>query len=104
YSYNPCKPFSEGSVCINTAVCQTSINDQYQYVIGDQETATWNPGNGTSIDPSITYTHDDRTVVVQLRCSTSEKEEFQVFGEDPLKRYTCRLTHKCACWNGCASK
>ncbi len=22
YSYNPCKPFSEGNTCINVAVCQ----------------------------------------------------------------------------------
>ncbi|CAF1656613.1 unnamed protein product, partial [Adineta ricciae] len=103
YSYNPCKQFSEGSVCVNTAACQMSINEQYQYNIGEQETATWSPGNGTNIDPSITYTHDDRTFVVQLRCSTSEKAEFQVFGEDPQTRYTGRLTHKCACWNGCAN-
>jgi hypothetical protein len=75
----------------------------YQYNLGTQGTASWNPGSESDV-PSVTYIHDVRTVIVKLQCSTSGAEEFEVLGEDPTNYYTFRLTHKCACWNGCSSE
>ncbi|UJR12774.1 hypothetical protein I4U23_016948 [Adineta vaga] len=103
YSYNPCKPFSKGFYCTNVAVCQISTDGNYQYDLGNQGTALWNPSSEVGIAATITYTHNERTVFVKLQCSTTGKEEFEVLGEDPKNYYTFRLTHKCACWNSCSS-
>ena len=73
------------------------------YNLGNQETATWNAGGGSD-PPSVTYAHAGRVVTVKLQCSTSGTEEFEVLGEDPKNFYTFRLTHKCACWDGCSSE
>jgi hypothetical protein len=73
----------------------------YMYAIGTQESALWYPGGETGDSPSVTYSLGERTVVVKLQCSTSGTEEFEVFGEGPKDIYLFRLTHKCACWDGC---
>ena len=73
------------------------------YNLGTQETATWNAGSETN-SPFVSYAHVGRIVTVKLQCSTTGAEEFEVLGEDPTSFYTFRLTHKCACWNGCSSE
>jgi hypothetical protein len=102
YSYNPCKPFSEGNFCENVAACQVGLDGEHTTTLGTQESASWNPGTKTNDSPSIIYTEGDRKVIVILQCSTSGTEQFEVLGEDPIKVYVFRLTHKCACWNGCS--
>ena len=80
------------------------MDGQYHYNLGNQGTASWNPGSEIGSSPSVTYTHGERTVIVKLQCSTTGTEEFEVLGEDPKNYYTFRLTHKCACWNGCSGE
>jgi hypothetical protein len=73
------------------------------YVTGTQESAKWDIGNETDVSATITYSKTIRTTIVHLRCSTTGVEDFEVFdGPDPV--YIFRLTHKCACWNGCLSE
>ncbi len=81
-----------------------STNGQYGFVLGTQESALWNPGAGTGDNPSIAYSYDEKRVIVLLQCSTTGMEEFEILGESPTNMYTFRLTHKCACWDGCSSK
>jgi len=73
------------------------------YALGTQESASWNPGAETGGIPTVIYSAGDRRTLVLLRCSTTGTEEFEVLGEDPVNTYIFRLTHKCACWDGCSS-
>ena len=120
YSYNPCKPFSEGSACQNVAACQceycnrsiflssacylVTLDGKSSYALGTQASALWNPGAETGGIPSVVYIYGEKTVVVLLQCSTTGTEEFEVLGEDPANVYIFRLTHKCACWDGCSGE
>ena len=72
--------------------------------LGFQQSAIWNAGGEVDDNLLITYSEDIRKVLVILQCSTTGAEEFEVLGEDPINVYIFRLTHKCACWNGCSSK
>jgi hypothetical protein len=74
------------------------------YVTGTQESAKWDIGNGTDDSVTITYSKTIRTTIVHLRCLTTGVEEFEVLSEEPNSVYIFRLTHKCACWNGCLSE
>ena len=122
YSYNPCRPFSEGTACTNVAVCQGELyrsdflfdviiemllvsNDmQLQFVLGTQAKAVWSQGAGLGSTPSISYSEGLKQVQVSLVCSDSTTPEFEVLGESPINTYKFRLTHKCACWDGCAGE
>ena len=73
------------------------------FAIGKQESASWNPGT-PSTSPSVTYTYDGKRVIVALQCSPTGAEEFEVIGELEENVYHFRLTHKCACWDGCSSE
>ncbi|CAF1660449.1 unnamed protein product, partial [Adineta ricciae] len=101
YSYNPCKPFSEGATCNNVAVCQISKDKQFTFILGKQESAEWNPGRGLGTNPSITYTYDTKQASIQLMCATDETNQLEVLGEGPTNFYKFRLINKCACWDGC---
>lgn len=79
------------------------MDGRYTYSIGTQGSAVWNAGSG-SANPSIIYSTDERKSVVTLICSPTGTEEFEALGEDPMNVYTFRLTHKCACWDGCSSE
>lgn len=127
YTYNPCKP-SDGSTenCQNVAACQ-GTNSQIEWPLffscirvfcvadgedprsfaislGSQESATWNAGHDSDENPSVSYSANMRTTHIILKCSTNGSEAFELLREDPEYTYTLRLTHKCACWNGCGSK
>lgn len=81
-----------------------SNDEQFTFTLGTQESARWNPGTGINDSPSVNYEYADKRVSVLLQCSTEGNNEFQAYGEDPINTYKFRLTHKCACWNGCSSK
>jgi hypothetical protein len=74
------------------------------YTIGTQESASWNPGTESGDIPTVIYTYGEKRTIVILRCSTTGMEKFEALGEDPPNTYIFRLTHKCACWNGCSSE
>ncbi len=80
------------------------MNEEYSYTLGTQASALWNPGAETGGIPSVAYIYGEKTVVVLLQCSTTGTEEFEILGEDPINVYIFRLTHKCACWDGCSSE
>jgi hypothetical protein len=104
YSYNPCKPFSEGTGCINVAACQVSNDGLYSFSIGKQENAVWSSDSGLGTIPSVTYSYNEKRVKVSLQCGTYADNRLEAIGEGPTNYYQFRLTHKCACWNGCQSK
>ncbi|CAF1226457.1 unnamed protein product [Adineta steineri] len=102
YSYNPCKPFTELPNCIGVAACQISADGKLSFSLGKQESVKWNPGAGLGSLPSVTYTQGAKVVTVTLVCSTDGTEDFDALGESPINNYKFRLSHKCACWDGCA--
>ncbi len=73
----------------------------FTFILGKQDSAKWDDGSRLGVAPSISYSFNTKIVYVELVCSSSEIEEFEALGEDPQETYTFRLTHKCACWNGC---
>jgi len=84
-----------------------TLDDIYGFNLGTQDTAKWNPGTDLDELPSISYSHkeqEEKFDTVQLVCSTGGLNRFEVLGESPKNTYTFRLTHKCACWNGCSSE
>ncbi|CAF1007924.1 unnamed protein product [Adineta ricciae] len=101
YSYNPCKPFTELPSCVNVAACQVSADGKYSFSIGLQNSASWNPGTGLGSLPSVTYSDGAKQASVTLQCSTDGSESLEALGESPTNFYKFRLTHKCACWDGC---
>ncbi|CAF1391224.1 unnamed protein product [Adineta steineri] len=101
YSYNPCKPFSEGDTCKGVAACQVSKDRTLTFILAKQDSAEWDAGAGTGANPSIWYTLGTKRVSVELVCATDESNQLEVLGEGPINTYKFRLTNKCACWNGC---
>jgi hypothetical protein len=119
YTYNPCKPFTEKPGCINVSVCQSLLIISfdflfylemylaqepigYRFVLGAQNSTKWDPGDGSGVMPSISYSYERKIVKVVLKCSDSRIAKFQVLGEAPINTYLLAVTHKCACWNGCS--
>jgi len=80
-----------------------SLDGAFQFVLGTQESAVWNAGAGLGILPQVSYSIGNKKVVVLLQCPIAGEERFEALGEDPINNYKFRLTHKCACWNGCSS-
>jgi len=101
YSYNPCKPFSEGTTCINVAVCQVSMDGALTFVLGTQESVKWNQGSGPGTNPFIQYSNAEKQVQVDLICVQNTPDTLIALGENPINTYKFQLTGKCACWNGC---
>ena len=75
-----------------------SVDGQYSFTIGTQDSAKWAMGD----PPTISYDAGDKHVTVELKCSDSGTSDLEALGEDPTNNYKLRLTSKCACWNGCA--
>jgi hypothetical protein len=81
-----------------------AVDYMYSFNLGTQDSAKWNPGTDLDELPSISYSHGEKHDIVQLVCSTDGINRFEVLGESPENIYTFRLTHKCACWDGCGGK
>jgi hypothetical protein len=81
-----------------------SIDGQNTFPLGTQESAKWTAGNGTSSAPTVSYTYEEKQVIVELICSTNGTNLFEVFDENPINTFKFRLTDKCACWNECTGK
>ena len=77
---------------------------RYSFTLGTQESAQWYTDGVISNLPEVRYAYGEKTVIVALQCSTSTTASFDVLGEGPVNVYTFKLTHKCACWNGCSGK
>lgn len=76
----------------------------YGFILGMQDSAKWNSGTESDDVPSISYSHEERNDIVKLVCSTDRINRLEMLGESPKNTYTFRLTHQCACWNGCGGK
>ena len=81
-----------------------SIDGKYSFDIGVQDSATWSAG-ATGGFPSVTYTSANRekTTIIQMQCAKDDTNDLEALGEGPTNTYKFRLTHKCACWDGCSS-
>jgi hypothetical protein len=80
-----------------------SNDGQFTYPLGMQQSTKWTAGNVT-IAPTVSYTYEQKKVIVELICSTNGTSLFEVFDESPINTFKFRLTDKCACWNGCQGK
>ena len=74
------------------------------FILATQDSAKWDAGAGPGSNPSISYTYREKKVSVELYCSNTTTAEFEAIGESPINVFKFRLTHKCACWNGCGGK
>jgi hypothetical protein len=84
--------------------CLVSKDKVYTFILATQDGAKWDAGAGPGTNPSILYTYNDKLVSVELICSDKTNAELEAIGEGPQNNYKFRLTHKCACWNGCHCK
>ncbi|XP_061180312.1 uncharacterized protein LOC133188845 [Saccostrea echinata] len=99
YSWNPCKPFSEGG-CTNAAVCQT--HSGLQYNCGTQDSAVFGYDDANSVY-TITYSaesyvksNDVRTTTLYLYCDQGP-DMFQPIGEAVQGTYALIFKGKYAC-------
>ena len=76
----------------------------FTFVIGTQDSAQWSPGAGLGSSPSVSYSYNEKQATVSLQCGSEGDNQFEALGEDPINTFKFRLTHKCACWDGCKSK
>ncbi len=81
-----------------------SLDGQFTFTLGTQESASWDAGAGPGGTASVSYTSHEKRVTVELECRRSGPDEFEALGEDPINNYKFRLAHKCACWDECGSK
>lgn len=81
------------------------VDGSHATAIGYQETVKWiRILSSTDETLMFQYNTDERITIVLLNCSMDETEKFEALGENPILFYNFRLTHKCACWNGCHSE
>jgi len=53
----------------------------------------------------VTYQYgEDRIAYVELVCSTTDENQFDLLGRSEFTFFLFRLTNKCACWNACSSR
>ncbi len=81
-----------------------SNDGKFTASLGTQESAQWIPETDSDTSPSLSYSSGEKNVTVALRCGNDGSNEFQAFGENPVNNFKFRLTHKCACWDGCSSE
>jgi hypothetical protein len=81
-----------------------SVDGAFTFVLGTQDSAQWSPGSGLGRPPQVAYSSGVKTVIVSLICGNNESNVLEALGEDPFNVYNFRLTHKCACWNGCGGR
>ncbi len=78
-----------------------SQDGQFTYIIGKQDTARWDPGVPGAVNPTITYTYQEKTTVVELLCDQGMADDLTAIGEGPQNLYRFQLKGKCSCWDGC---
>lgn len=87
----------------NDDICLVSNDKLYQFALGTQESAQWDAGAGLGGKPTVSYSTGDKQVQVNLICDRdASTPELEALGESPTNFYKFQLTHKCACWDGCA--
>jgi len=81
-----------------------SLDGQFTFVLGTQESAQWSAGAGLGSLPQVSYSSAEKRVTVSLECKNDGPTEFEALGEDPINNYKFRLVDRCACWDKCAGK
>ncbi|CAL1534096.1 unnamed protein product [Lymnaea stagnalis] len=99
FSYNPCKPFTEGT-CVNVAVCQLNNAGQY-FECGSQESANFLLDQTSGL-PAVEYSKTDGTGLtrysrVLLNCITTEGDAIEIQGEGQTGHYGFKLNSKKCC-------
>ncbi|CAM4812776.1 unnamed protein product [Rotaria magnacalcarata] len=72
YSFNPCKPFTEGTTCKDVAVCQVPLISGESFILAKHDSAVWVPPAGFGGSSTLTYAY--QTKIVHIR------EELNIFG------------------------
>ncbi len=86
------------------SLCLASRDKTLTFILGTQDSAKWDAGAGPGTNPTIAYNYGEKQVSVELVCSENTTAEFEAIGENPINNFKFRLTHKCACWDGCKCK
>jgi hypothetical protein len=98
YTYNPCKSFTEKPGYINISVCQSLLiisfyflfylemylaqePIEYRFVLDAQNSTKWDPGDDSGAMPSISYSYEQKRVIVSLICSDRRIAKFEVLRE-----------------------
>ncbi len=82
--------------------CLVSMDGQFTFVLGTQDSTRWNENPGTN--PSISYSNAEKQVQMELVCSPDTADTLIALGEDPINTYKFQLIGKCSCWNGCSGE
>lgn len=80
------------------------MDGQFRFALATQDSTTWKLDDAPEPNPLITYSLGPKQVTVYLQCSDSTTPLFTAVGEVSTNAYVFRLSHKCACWNGCKSR
>jgi hypothetical protein len=81
-----------------------SMDGQFTFTLGSQDSAKWSEGADLDAYPSVSYSYGEKQDTVELVCSSDGINLFGALGENPINTYRFILRHKCACWNGCEGK
>ncbi|XP_064648429.1 uncharacterized protein LOC135500728 [Lineus longissimus] len=109
YSYNPCRPFSEGDKCTNVAVCEVLDNDGtfYYTPAGAQDGAQFGT-EGSDLKVTYKSSPDQFSYItnVILKCDETVTGDptWQVPGTQPDFSIKLVMTHKCNCPGHCGSE
>ncbi|CAF3589833.1 unnamed protein product [Rotaria socialis] len=105
YSFNPCKPFTEGTTCKDVAVCQVPFTSGESFILAKHDSAVWIPPIGFGGSATLTYTYQTKHVKISMQCTKdTEVNVLEIISESPQETYNMKLSSKCACFDGCKSK
>ncbi|CAF4450847.1 unnamed protein product [Rotaria socialis] len=68
YSFNPCKPFTEGTTCKDVAVCQVPFTSGESFILAKHDSAVWIPPIGFGGSATLTYTYQTKHTNIE-RCN-----------------------------------
>ncbi|CAF4700051.1 unnamed protein product [Rotaria socialis] len=102
YSFNPCKPFTEGTTCKDVAVCQVPFTSGESFILAKHDSAVWIPPIGFGGSATLTYTYQTKHVKISMQCTKdTEVNVLEIISESPQETYNMKLSSKCACFDGC---
>ncbi|CAF3188455.1 unnamed protein product [Rotaria socialis] len=105
YSFNPCKPFTEGTTCKDVAVCQVPFTSGESFILAKHDSAVWIPPIGFGGSATLTYTYQTKHVKISMQCTKdTEVNVLEIISESPQETYNMKLSSKCACFDGCKNK
>ncbi|XP_067650214.1 uncharacterized protein [Haliotis asinina] len=100
YSWNPCEPFTEGSICQGVELCQLSSTTDDAYVLGRGGNSRFvyeSPQRIFFVYSILSDQGQTRETYIQLVCNASVDAQLVFQEENPPLIYHMILTSKYAC-------